>query len=604
MISDRIIISSDESMIDYMGKYNMKKAGISLKKQLLIIFLFIAFIPMTVTALLLYHFQTQNALNAEIESQIQVLKLVTSNIYQKLTYFNNLTASIYYNDDIMSCLEKGQATLLSSPDKKRIQPAIDSLMRTDDMILSVSLTTMAGDTLYWNDGYSNAIHINSLDPDFLQKIYAHNGSGVLSNPITHTSKRKYPASNTSIYYGRLLRSLTHNFRPIGILLVEVDITSFEDILIFSNFSSDSTFFLTTQNNTLIWGYQEENLNYHIGDIISTDVLGTPPYSYSVVTINGEKYYRFNSQIDTLEYNCYSFLPFSNIESKTQFIKTLLLLICGVDFLCLCLIFFMLTKQFITPIRRLSVIMQEQDYLNYFPSPVYPVHNEIGNLYDSFQSMSQRTLTLVEQLKEYSKKEAKQQLALLHAQLNPHFLYNTLDSISWMSQNGNADKVPYIINALSDILRYSIIKENDFVTINDELSWLKNYMYIQKIRFQDSFTIHYHIEPDMQSYKIPRFILQPFIENSLLHGFSEIHQGGIIILSIFTKDNSIFITIEDNGKGMSDLLIHSVLHGKNDGIGIGNTNTYLKQRFGQSYGIEITSRIMESTKVIIKLPVQK
>ncbi len=83
----------------------MKKAGISLKKQLLIIFLFIAFIPMTVTALLLYHFQTQNALNAEIESQIQVLKLVTSNIYQKLTYFNNLTASIYYNDDIMSCLE-------------------------------------------------------------------------------------------------------------------------------------------------------------------------------------------------------------------------------------------------------------------------------------------------------------------------------------------------------------------------------------------------------------------------------------------------------------------------------------------------------------------
>ena len=139
----------------------------------------------------------------------------------------------------MSCLEKGQATLLSSPDKKRIQPAIDSLMRTDDMILSVSLTTMAGDTLYWNDGYSNAIHINSLDPDFLQKIYAHNGSGVLSNPITHTSKRKYPASNTSIYYGRLLRSLTHNFRPIGILLVEVDIASFEDILIFSNIFPDN-----------------------------------------------------------------------------------------------------------------------------------------------------------------------------------------------------------------------------------------------------------------------------------------------------------------------------------------------------------------------------
>ena len=297
-------------------------------------------------------------------------------------------------------------------------------------------------------------------------------------------------------------------------------------------------------------------------------------------------------------------PFSIIESKTRFIRTLLLLIWIVSFACLILTYFMFTKQFIVPIRRLSIIMQEQDYLHYFPSPDYPVHDEIGNLYNSFQSMSQRTLDLIEQLQEYSKKEAKQQLALLHAQLNPHFLYNTLDSISWMSLNENVDKIPYIINALSNILRYSIIKENDFVTVNDELSWLKNYMYIQEIRFQNSFTIHYHIQPDMLTYKIPRFILQPFIENSLLHGFSEIHQGGIIILSIFLKNNSIFITIEDNGKGMSELVIHSILHGKSDGIGIANSNAYIKQRFGKSYGIQIISHIMKGTKIIITLPVQK
>lgn len=418
----------------------MKKMGISLRKQLLIIFLCVAFIPMTVTVLFLQHSQTTKTLNAEIALQTQVLKLITSNICQKLSYFNNLTASIYYNDDIMNCLEKGQDKLLSSNEKIRIKSSIDTLMRTDDMILSLSLITMAGDTLYWNDGYSNVVHINSLDADFLQEIYAHNGAGVLSNPITHTSKRKYPSSNTAIYYGRFLRSLAHNFRPIGILLVEIDIASFEDIITTSGFSSDSTLFLTTQNNTLIWGYQEDSLDYHVGDIIPTEILGAPQDTYSVVNINGQKYYRFNSKINSLEYNCYSFLPFSTIESKTQFIKNILLLIFGVDFTCLWLIFFMLTKQFIMPIRRLSVIMQEQNYLHYFPSPSYPVHNEIGNLYKSFQSMNQRTLNLVEQLKEYSKREAKQQLALLHAQLNPHFLYNTLDSISWMSQNENTDKI--------------------------------------------------------------------------------------------------------------------------------------------------------------------
>ena len=346
------------------------------------------------------------------------------------------------------------------------------------------------------------------------------------------------------------------------------------------------------------------LNYRIGDIIPNQVLAMPQAEYSIVTVNNKEYYRFHSQVDTLEYNCYSFLPVSIVKNKTRSIQILLLLIWSVNSICLCLIFCMLTKQIITPIRHLSVIMQEQDYMHYFPAPNYPTHNEIGALYESFQSMSQRTLDLINQLKEASTKEAKQQLALLHAQLNPHFLYNTLDSVSWMSQNGNTEKIPYIINALSKILRYSIIKEKDFVTISEELSWLENYIYIQKIRFHDSFTIKYHIEPDLFTYKIPRFILQPFIENSLLHGFSEIHQGGIITLNIFLKDEDIFITIEDNGKGMSNLAISSALYGKNNGIGIQNTNFYLRKRFGEAYGVQIESQIMKGTKIKIHLPIQK
>ena len=284
----------------------MKNIRLSLQKQLLIIFLFIALIPMTITALLLYRTQTKNTLNAEITSQIQVLKLISSNINQKLIYFNNLTASVYYNNAIINCLEKGQAKQLTFYEKKEIQPSINSLMRTDDMILSLSLMTMSGDTLYWNDGYSNVMHINSLDPEFLQKIYAGNGTGILSNPITRTNKRKYPSSNTSIYYGRLLRSPTNYFRPIGILLVEIDIDSFEDTIITSNFNSDSSFLLTTENNTLIWGYQEENLGYHIGDIIPAEILGTSPYS--IINNNGKRYYCFNTRINSMEYNCYSFLP--------------------------------------------------------------------------------------------------------------------------------------------------------------------------------------------------------------------------------------------------------------------------------------------------------
>lgn len=158
--------------------------------------------------------------------------------------------------------------------------------------------------------------------------------------------------------------------------------------------------------------------------------------------------------------------------------------------------------------------------------------------------------------------------------------------------------------MSQILRYSIIKDNDFVSVSDELLWLKNYIYIQNMRFQDSFTIQYNIAKNIMNYKIPRFILQPFIENSLLHGFSEIHHGGIIKLNIYSKQNDLFLIIEDNGKGMTESAIYTVLYGNSSGIGIGNTNAYIKKKFGRPYGIQIISKLAEGTKIIIRLPVQK
>ena len=177
----------------------MKAKKISLKIQLLEIFIFAAIIPMIITALFLYRFEVNRTLNAEILSQRQILELTASNLLQKISHFNNLTSSVYYNDAILKCLENGKDRTLSSYEKMQIQPDINSMMRTDNHVLSFSLTTMSGDTLYWNDGYSNVVNATSLNPDFLKKIYDSNGSGVLSDPITHIKKRKFPSSAASIY---------------------------------------------------------------------------------------------------------------------------------------------------------------------------------------------------------------------------------------------------------------------------------------------------------------------------------------------------------------------------------------------------------------------
>lgn len=582
----------------------MKKLNLSLRKQLVIIFIFAAFIPMTFAAALLYKSQYTRTLEKELSTQSQILKLAASNILQKVSYFNRLTASVYYNDEILRCLENGVTRPLTWQEKQQVQPAVDSMMRTDEMILSFSLLTVSGDTLFWNDGYSGVLSSNMIEPDFLKKIYEYNGQGVLSDPITYTKRRRYPSSSTSIYYGRLLRSVERSFRPIGLLIMEIDISTFEDIITSTGFNTDAALLLTTQNGTLVWGYQEELINFRIGDIIPKEIAGRAENKFSTLHIGGSDYYCFYSEVGTLEYGCYSFLPASAIQESVQSVSLFIFLIFMVNFVCLVLVFMMFTWKIITPVRALSVIMKDQDFMHYHPVPPLTAHNEIGNLFYAFHEMSQRTFTLVEQLKELSKKEASQQLALLHAQLNPHFLYNTLDAISWMSQNGHSEKIPDTVSALSNILRYSIIRNTDFVTISDELFWLKNYVYIQKIRFPDLFTVDYDVPQEARNCKIPRFILQPFIENSILHGFSEKSSGGRIILKIFLREKRIFITVTDNGKGMSKSSIYSALYRETNHIGIYNTNEYIRKKFGSSFGVYIESKQNQGTTVTVCLPFQK
>lgn len=240
-------------------------------------------------------------------------------------------------------------------------------------------------------------------------------------------------------------------------------------------------------------------------------------------------------------------------------------------------------------------------------------DEISNLYDGFNKMVSRLDETISMnyIAELEKKEA--QLHSLQLQINPHFLYNTLETIGAIAMSHQIHSICDICEKLGDMFRYATNKENrDLVTVTDEIEHVTNYVFIQKLRFQDLFEVNYNLDPMLAACSMPRFVLQPIVENAILHGLRNNTEKGCLEISAFREGNCCMITITDDGVGMSHLqtdYLNSYINNNSDSItevhrqsiGLKNVNTRIKLLLGEEYGISISSIKGSGTTVTVRLP---
>jgi two-component system, sensor histidine kinase YesM len=230
--------------------------------------------------------------------------------------------------------------------------------------------------------------------------------------------------------------------------------------------------------------------------------------------------------------------------------------------------------------------------------------QIGN---AFNSMLDELHEYVEKLVLSQKKERNAELAALQQQINPHFLYNTLTSIKFMVRQGGVEETEATINALISLLQNTLGNVSETITIMQELDNLKNYVFINQKRYGSRIKVNYFVTQDCMDYQIPKLILQPFIENSFFHGFNRKTEGYINVL-IWQEEGNLICEVVDNGDGM-DLTSDTKLPKTNrkkqhfSGIGVRNVHERIQLIYGDSYGVEISSKLGEWTKVRISLPIQ-
>lgn len=258
-----------------------------------------------------------------------------------------------------------------------------------------------------------------------------------------------------------------------------------------------------------------------------------------------------------------------------------------------------------PLRGLAAAMEsfETDADHFTYRPVGGTR-EVQELSASFGHMVLRIQQLMTTVREEEVNLRKTELKALQAQINPHFLYNTLDSIAWMCEQGrNADAVK-MVHALARLFRISISRGHELIPIQKEIEHAESYLQIQKYRYKNQFTYEFDVEPECLDYYCNKITLQPIIENAINHGLDLLVEEGHIAVRVFQQGEDIVFCVQDNGVGMTAEQIESIMqHGPHDrtGIGIKNVNDRLKIYFGKSYGLHITSEPDVGTCVEIRMP---
>lgn len=268
---------------------------------------------------------------------------------------------------------------------------------------------------------------------------------------------------------------------------------------------------------------------------------------------------------------------------------------------------LLLRNFTDPIYQLMHTMKEFGKGNYQEKAKEAGIGELKSLSEHFNIMADRLQKQMDEIRENEREKQRMEKKLLQSQINPHFLYNTLDSIIWMIQSGEYEGAEQMVSLLAKFFRVSLSKGKDMIPLEKELEHAASYLAIQNIRFKDKFEFCVNADKGLMKYLCPKLSIQPLLENAIYHGMEGMYEDGEIEVNVYEKDNVICIDVADNGLGMTAEKIDYIMNNKvvsskrGSGIGVRNVNERIKLIYGEEYGISITSELDEGTTATITIP---
>lgn len=536
----------------------------------------------------------------------EIINQVNVNIQSYVDNMDNISLLALTNKDVKYYISDN--SFISSEDRrtyeKRISDLFQAILYTRKDIASIMVFGYNG--RFVSDRRITSMNPNTQlqDQEWYKMAKAAGGKSVLSAPHVQSLIEKEYRWVVSL--SRELKS-TDGITAEGVFLVDLNLSVINDICNNINLGKKGYVFIVDNNGQIVYHPQQQLIESNLRTEHVSDVLqATSGQSFIVNNEEGKRIY--SVQDTNFGWRIVGVAHTDELIASKSDLRNSIILYSLYGLVIPVLISIWLSHRLSMPIKVLQSDMKQVEKGNFNIQTEIRQMNEIGQLGRSFNLMVRRTKFLMEETIQNEENKRKSELLFLQSQINPHFLYNTLDSIVWMGEQKQHEEVVLMTSALAKMFRASITKDQELVPIRVEIEHITNYLLIQKMRYHDE--LHYVIDIDesIQSYKTLKILLQPFIENAIYHGIRNMYgmEDGMITIRGRSSGEHIVFEIEDNGHGMTTEQMDRLFLSKegdirSQGIGIRNVNERIKLYFGHEYGVQISSEMEEGTCITITIP---
>lgn len=328
------------------------------------------------------------------------------------------------------------------------------------------------------------------------------------------------------------------------------------------------------------------------------------------SIDGKSYTVVSRSSEYTGWTTLALIPMDSLLSESVKLRKLMAEVSVIVLIVVLICSLQVSSRITINIRRLkSMMLLVKDGNLTFPMKEIKTKDEVGQLYHSFISMVEELNRLMEGIRISEKEKREAELTALQAQIRPHFLYNSLNTIKYLAKMNGVPNIEEVSGSLIELMRGVLGHSNEYVTVREELDYVRSYISIVKYKYMQPIPVHEEIEDDLLECRVPKLMLQPIVENAIIHGIGPLEEGGLVTIRVYKEHQNLKIEVTDNGKGMTreqmDLLLDSPIKGETpsrfSGMGVRNVHERIVHQYGEAYGVKLYSELTLYTKVVITFP---
>lgn len=584
--------------------------GLTIRAKLALVILAFSVLPTIIGGVVSYSISKHWSEKDGMNSASQLISVTSSNLNKVFDGLQSIVYMITVNQTLMATLDYIPGSDL---DKLTLSKSLDESIMKD----IISIYDFISNVIIYSENGDYTIVIGSMGESITE---GYKSFSIYKNSRQQQGKIQWygPHDYEGSSYGYKLKNVISTVKSInkfkdykyqGAVEVQTSAEKISKTLQNAIGNQNSYMYLLDSNKEVLMSVKNPSDSKQIPAIDFNNLADVHSGNETVQISEKEKYYCAYTKLSN-GWVIVNAVPYSLFRNSSRDILKNTIIIVIISIFLTVILIGVVSKSLTKPIRLLIESMKQFREGDFSISiKQQDGRNEIAELSRNFNIMVVKIKTLIEKLIDEENKKKEAELDILQAQIAPHFLYNTLNMIKCMAMLKSEIEIAEVTKALTSLLELSINNRRNLITIEDEVEIANQYILLQKYKLSRQFEVKMSISDDVYLYKTPKLILQPIIENCILHGFENRETGNLIDIRIYKQMNDIVMKVLDNGIGITQDKIDEVLNstssrGKFNRIGINNLNDRIKLNFGEGYGITIESITGDSTVVTVRLPAIK